>query len=740
MNVRTTPSGTPVGRCIARASDPEYPCSHLRESGMPMRRLAHAPGLIAAIHLIGLLASVTPSALAQTQTQLPTVVVSGSRFDENSNQVPANVRVLTREQIDASAASNIPEALAYLGGLVVSGFNLGPLGLGASIDLGGFGATANSTTLILLDGQRLNPSDSLGVAWESIPLERVERIEILHGGASVQYGNGAVGGVVNIITRSHTPSGTEVSASVGSNGTVLSSARLTRTTDHRSLQLNANTAATDGWRENSAANAYAFNARLTDTGSGLDRHWVDLSASHSRAQSPGGVVGQVGNSDGRAAKFNNIGAQTSGDNASVRGGLVRALSESLLFEGEAGYSQRSVAYHAPYFASADSVAGGYPGGPDRTRIDSWETTFTPRVKAEWGQGIHSVLGYDFSRSQEKYGDSYGPLAEQSILDNQGFGYYNNLLVDTQRASVTSHSLYMITRAPLGESLEASGGLRRQVESVQAQDANISAPNGPISQTRAFNANAYDLALNRQYGRGQRAYVKWSQSFRFANLDEFWGFDPNTYERVFSGILKPQISRAWEVGSTWRPGATRIDLSAFESRTQDEIRYDPNTYYNTNSPDGILRRGVFFDLTTPLGSRWEASAGGRLQRSTYSSGDAIGQTIALVPDTVLRAGLTWRSSANWSGGVFARHVGRQHYDGDRDNTLARVPSATTADLFARYTEGRWEIRMTLKNATGQRYATYAGHGYVLQPGGTGASNYYYYPGDPRTVLLTARVRF
>ncbi len=719
MIVRHMPPGLPAGRGIAR------------RLSLPTR----APAT-----LLGLVALMTPGTLPLAQTQMPTVVVSGSRFDENSNQVPANVRIITRAQIEAAAASNVPEVLAQLGGLTPSGFNLGALGLGASFDLGGFGATANSNTLILLDGQRLNPIDSLGVAWESIPLERVERIEILHGGASVQYGNGAVGGVVNIITSSRAPIANAVSTSIGGNGTVLGSARLEKRVDSRTLQLSASTATTNGWRENSAANSYAFNGRLIEAGSGVDRAWVDLSASHSRAQSPGGVVGQVGTGDPRAAKFNNIGAATTGDNASLRAGLVRALSESVLFEGEAGHAQRSVGYYMPYFASADSVAGGYPGGPNRTRIESWETSFTPRVKAEWGQGVHSVLGYDFNRAREKYADSYGPLAEQSILDNQGFGYYNNLLTDTQRASLTSHSVYMITRAPLSHTLEASGGVRRQIESIEAQDSNISSPGGPISQNHSFSANAYELALNRQYGTGQRAYIKWSQSFRFANVDEFWGFDPNTYERIFSGILRPQISQSWEVGGTWRAGPARISGSTFQSHTRDEIRYDPITYYNTNSPEDIVRRGILFDIASPLGSGWEASGGGRLQRSIYGSGDAIGHTVSLVPNTTLHAGLTWHSSPHWTSGGFIRHVGHQYYDGDRDNALARMPSATTADLYTRYTEGDWEFRLTLKNATGKSYATYGGYGYVLQAGGTGASNYYYYPGDPRTFLLSARVRF
>ncbi|MFM7049020.1 MAG: TonB-dependent receptor plug domain-containing protein, partial [Polynucleobacter sp.] len=76
------------------------------------------------------------------------VIVSGSRFEESLNEVPANVKIITRDEIENSTSTNIPEVLSQIGGLNVRGTNLGELGLGATVDMGGYGATANSTTLV----------------------------------------------------------------------------------------------------------------------------------------------------------------------------------------------------------------------------------------------------------------------------------------------------------------------------------------------------------------------------------------------------------------------------------------------------------------------------------------------------------------------------------------------------------------------------------------------------------------
>ncbi len=71
----------------------------------------------------------------------------------------------------------------------------------ASVDIRGFGETGALNTFVLVDGRRVNEIDLSGVDWTQIPLDQMERIEIVRGSGSVLYGDNAVGGVINIITK-----------------------------------------------------------------------------------------------------------------------------------------------------------------------------------------------------------------------------------------------------------------------------------------------------------------------------------------------------------------------------------------------------------------------------------------------------------------------------------------------------------------------------------------------------------
>ena len=75
------------------------------------------------------------------QSSQSTVIVTGSRFEENLNEVPANVKVITRDEIENSSSNTIPQVLSQIGGLKVSGLNSSTLNLDASVDMGGFGPT-----------------------------------------------------------------------------------------------------------------------------------------------------------------------------------------------------------------------------------------------------------------------------------------------------------------------------------------------------------------------------------------------------------------------------------------------------------------------------------------------------------------------------------------------------------------------------------------------------------------------
>ena len=69
--------------------------------------------------LVALLCGAVTSFNAAAQNPPSTVIVSGSRFQENLNEVPANVKVITRDEIANSSSNNIPEVLSQIGGLNV---------------------------------------------------------------------------------------------------------------------------------------------------------------------------------------------------------------------------------------------------------------------------------------------------------------------------------------------------------------------------------------------------------------------------------------------------------------------------------------------------------------------------------------------------------------------------------------------------------------------------------------------
>ena len=153
----------------------------------------------------------TAHAEALPEYTADTIVVTPSRFSEPDGVRAANVTVITRREIEDNPATTLPAILADYAGIAVRDL-FGNQASNSTVDLRGFGAAAGQNTLVLVDGRRLNDIDLSGVVWSAIPLSAIERIEIVRGGASVLYGPGAVGGVVNIITRS--PLGKPADASV----------------------------------------------------------------------------------------------------------------------------------------------------------------------------------------------------------------------------------------------------------------------------------------------------------------------------------------------------------------------------------------------------------------------------------------------------------------------------------------------------------------------------------------------
>ncbi|MGD9034580.1 MAG: TonB-dependent receptor plug domain-containing protein, partial [Desulfobacteraceae bacterium] len=127
------------------------------------------------------------------------VVVTGTRIEERIERIPASISVIDEQDIKNSNARNVAEILRSEQGIVVR--DLLGNGKTAQVDLRGFGETGPYNNLVLVDGRRVNEIDLSGVDWTQIPLDQVERVEIVRGTGTVLYGDNAVGGVINIITK-----------------------------------------------------------------------------------------------------------------------------------------------------------------------------------------------------------------------------------------------------------------------------------------------------------------------------------------------------------------------------------------------------------------------------------------------------------------------------------------------------------------------------------------------------------
>ncbi len=143
----------------------------------------------------------TPRALpaGESPTALPDVLVSATRSAQSNVTVPASITIISREEIARSGARNLAEVLRGRGSVqVIDSFGDGSR---TTVGMRGFGESANANTLIMVDGRRLNNIDISDPDLNSISLKDVERVEIIHGSAGTLFGDQAVGGVINVITR-----------------------------------------------------------------------------------------------------------------------------------------------------------------------------------------------------------------------------------------------------------------------------------------------------------------------------------------------------------------------------------------------------------------------------------------------------------------------------------------------------------------------------------------------------------
>lgn len=648
----------------------------------------------------------------------PAVVVTATRFPEQRLDAPIGMTVITAKQIGESAAKTLPQLLSQEAGIVTRDSTGGP---DSQVDMRGFGITGDQNTLVLLNGQRLNEIELTTIGWTAIPLDSIERIEILRGSGSVLYGGGATGGTINIITRTPPPGSTAatVGGSTGTYGTSEVRAGASLAGQTVGFNVFANDYASDSYRANNRVEQKNLSSSVRLFGPQGDIALkVDLDSQDLRL--PGARTAAELETDRRGTSTPGDFATRDGARVAIGGGYDLGFGQ---FAAELGYRD----------TTRTSLLKDYSGfGSDTytdTRSKVW--SFTPRLKMPYGvRGIESSLIVGVDLDYWDYLTRRAPSRE--LLDSPPTPASPSAHVDaTQR----DQALFAQHHSAFNRGTKLTLGARWQRSTIAAQDAFNPAAYASGSKTSA--PLAWEIALRQELTAATSIYGRVGQSFRLPTVDEVYSQFGGPFFDPIVVLLEPQTSRDYELGAEYRTATLRLRASAFAMRLSNEIYFFAPTFSNINLPP-TRRRGAEVDASAAISPAVSLFANVSLTDARFGDGaiggvDVSGNVVPLVPRVKANAGIAWQLAPSTRFSGVARYVGTQYYDNDQTNSFpSLMPAYAVVDVKFTMAMDKLTVGIAINNLFNKLYYSYAIRN------GTGTS-FNAYPQADQTFLLTAEYR-
>jgi iron complex outermembrane receptor protein len=672
---------------------------------------------------IAAIAFILPAAAgAQDVTQiLPPIDVWASRT--GTGITGASNSVITAEEIARSPGTTIQDVLSREAGIQTWSTTGGNNGATTVVDLRGFGATASSNTLFLLNGRRLNDVDLLGVDLSAIPKDSIERIEITRGNSgAVLYGAGAVGGVINIITKTGTglPPTARIEAGAGSFNQRELNGSAAVSHGPFSASVFANGVDSNGYRVNSALRQR--NAIVDMRYNGTEgAAWANIVADDQHLGLPGPrLVDQAAGIDQVAT--DRRGATTPN-------------------------------------AFADKTGEGLTLGVSRKIGNSVEVIIDGNLRRKDQKAISTLFGSDTSDSR---GLTTAAITPRAIIDTQiagmptkviaGIDYYNSEL-EARRSSaladppIHTYNLRQQTAAAYAQqtlgvlpTTDLSWGGRLEQTKLSARDRfDPTAPGAfPLFDVEATPLDKTETNYAAHFGFEHRfspmlaVFGRAAHSFRTPNVDERIGV--NAFPIDFN--LKTQTSRDIEGGLRGRLGRLAWQASVYDMRLTNEILFIPFPPIGANiNLDPTRRSGVETAATLDVTDTVRLKGALSYTRAKFREGIYAGNDVPLVS--------RWWGNIGVSADLYKkyvvvdavlRYVGDRRMDNDQANFQPLIPAHTTVDvrLGGQVQNLFWSV--SVQNLFNVLYFDYA----VASSATFGRYNAYPLPG--RTFLVKAGVTF
>ena len=615
---------------------------------------------------------------------LPPIDVSWSRIG-TTGIVGASTSVITSQDIERSPSQSLPDILAQQVGVQVTHVTGSPTGVNDMVDVRGFGAFAQSNVLVLVNGRRYQDFDLQGFDFSQIPINSIERVEITRGmSGTVLYGDGAIGGVINIVTKtaSGAPFSGRVEGAVGSYGFGEGRVSASATSGPWSSAIYANAATSQGYRQNSQMtqqNAVGNLSYRSPEWTG----YLNILGDSQRQNLPGTLqnlplVYPITLDSPRAsvtpfdwAHKQDFGVTAgftrtlgSGADLIVDGGVRRKFQQGQFFNY----------FNNPFFSFDPSTAG--PANYVNTVMTT--SSVTPRIDMRhqlFGVPNRLLTGIDFYNTQY---DSDRPQAEG--------------LPDIHRYSIrqTTASIYAMNTTTVTPALEISYGGRLQRNFVKGQDVYNPAvdPNAGFyaSDPQAAPADSsewqYALHLGYEYRINPTLalFGRTARAFRLPNADERVGAG-NPFDVVVPPNLNLKTQTSYDVENGLRVslGKFNFQTTGYIMELTNEIHFIPALFANVNL-DPTQRIGWENSATYQLSDDVRLRAGVAYTRATFREGQFAGKEIPLVAPWSGYTGLTWDIVKKLLVlDVTATFWSDRRMDNDQANVQPLIPANATMNV-------------------------------------------------------------
>jgi iron complex outermembrane receptor protein len=618
-------------------------------------------------------------------------VVTASRVAEDPTLASATVTVVTAEDIAESGKTSLVDILSEVPGVSFRSFS-GEAE--AQVSMRGFGENSFARVVVLVNGRRLNNPDMKGINWLSIPLSAIERVEVLDGPSGVLYGNGAVGGVINIITKEAArPLSVMATLSGGTQSShrVLGDFGIAR--DRWNARVTIDDSATDGWRDRSASRASSATVSLGVDPTGNVGFTSSLNFTDSAYEMPGSLSEAEWEDDPRQA----VNPADEAREQELAGTFGVRWEPFSAFEIELpiGVTRKDI--------EVDQASWG--SYTDRLVTLAFAQPKATLSRAIGSGSIRVVAGIDASYAALDV-ESYADLAR--TIPSNAF-----------EISMRTLGAYADARWRFSFPVTIGAGLRYDAARIDARNVDET-----VDETRRWDAFVWDVSVGYVPTTFLSVYAKYNTLFRYPSTDEvtsFYGFGGDS----FNDDLESESGWNAEIGAKLRLGRVSASINAYYLAMRDEIAYNMVSFRNENMAE-TRRLGANASVEANPWRFISARASYSFVDARFSAGENDGNLVPLVPAHTVNAAVTVYAPGGFSLSPDLSVVGSCRAGGDEANVADEVDAYLLCGMTARFSptaaDGALTFRLRVENLADTRYVPY------IYYGG-------YYPGAGRSVEVS-----